>query len=171
MPPATYNPNPGQKSLRQGRFSNKNQIYLLTSCTKDRIHRFVDLATGRLLVQAMRHEDEHEFTSTLAYVVMPDHFHWLMQVTGTSSLSTCMQNVKSFSARLFNAKYSHVGSLWQRGFHDHALRREENIEDISRYIIMNPIRAGIVRRIGDYPLWDARWIEDCFRGSRRTKEL
>ena len=48
--------------------------------------------------------------------------------------------------------------LWQTGFHDHALRREEDLAATARYLIANPLRAGLVQRVGDYPFWDAVWV-------------
>lgn len=53
---------------------------------------------------------------------------------------------------------SRQGRLWQPGFHDHAVRREESLEAIARYIVANPLRAGLVKKVGDYPLWDAIWV-------------
>ena len=50
------------------------------------------------------------------------------------------------------------GGLWQRGYHDRALRRDEDLKAAARYIVMNPLRAGLVKRPGDYPLWDAVWL-------------
>jgi len=47
--------------------------------------------------------------------------------------------------------------MWQDGFHDHAIRKEEDLADIARYVVANPLRAGLVRRIGDYSLWDSIW--------------
>jgi putative transposase len=38
------------------------------------------------------------------------------------------------------------------------LRNEESVIDAARYIIANPLRAGLVKRVGDYPLWDAVWL-------------
>lgn len=42
-------------------------------------------------------------------------------------------------------------ALWQRSFYDHALRREETLSDVARYIWHNPVRAGLVMRARDYP--------------------
>ena len=42
--------------------------------------------------------------------------------------------------------------------HDRALRRDEDLLAVARYIVANPLRAGLVRRVGDYPLWDAVWL-------------
>lgn len=50
------------------------------------------------------------------------------------------------------------GPVWQRGFHDHALRREEDLRAVACYIVGNPLRAGLVQHVGDYPLWDTIWI-------------
>jgi len=48
--------------------------------------------------------------------------------------------------------------IWQDGYHDHALRAEESLEDVARYIVMNPVRAGLVKSVREYPLWDAKWL-------------
>ena len=48
---------------------------------------------------------------------------------------------------------------WQSGFHDHALRTEEDVRNVARYVIANPQRAGLVEHVSDYPWWDARWLE------------
>ena len=48
--------------------------------------------------------------------------------------------------------------VWQRGFHDYALGVDKDIVHVARYIVANPLRAGLVSRIGDYPLWDAKWL-------------
>ena len=45
--------------------------------------------------------------------------------------------------------------IWQGGFHDHALRQEEGLVKIARYIVANPLRAGLAGRLADCPHWDA----------------
>ena len=42
--------------------------------------------------------------------------------------------------------------------YDHALRKDEDVKKIARYIIANPLRAGLVEKIEDYPYWDAVWL-------------
>jgi hypothetical protein len=49
-------------------------------------------------------------------------------------------------------------AVWQSGFHDRALRQEEELQTIARYIVANPLRAGLVKRVGDYAHWDAMWL-------------
>jgi len=93
----------------------------------------------------------------LAWVVMPDHFHWLVELKH-STLAQLVLATKSRSARAVNARLGRSGRFWQKGFHDRAIRREEDLQAVARYIIANPLRAGLVRRVQDYPLWDAVWL-------------
>lgn len=145
------------KDLRKGRISETGRVYLLTTVTEMRRPLFEDWRVGRLVVKALRDSDALGLTDTLAWVVMPDHLHWLMGLE-VPPLGALMQRVKSRSAIAINRhRGSHV-RIWQRGYHDHALRKEEDLRAVARYIIGNPLRAGLVKRIGDYPLWDAVWV-------------
>ena len=152
------NPPRGHRALRKGRFSEPNRIYHITTATIDREPFFAEFHLGRLVVRALRQQDDSGHTETLAFVVMPDHFHWLVQLAGYRDLATSLCMVKSMSSRLVNQVLNRKGPIWQRCFHDHAIRRDESIEDVARYIVTNPLRAGLVKRYGDYPLWDAKWI-------------
>jgi len=147
---------PKSHRLRIGRFSESNRIYLITTVTHRRKPVFQNFYLGRLLVQILR--AEHPRTETLAYVVMPDHLHWLIQLKAIASLSKTVASIKSISAHRINQKLNQHGRVWQPGFHDHAIRKEEDIKAIARYVIANPVRAQLVENIGGYPLWDAIWI-------------
>jgi REP element-mobilizing transposase RayT len=95
---------------------------------------------------------------TLCFVVMPDHVHWLMQLRPHGELSRTIHGVKSVSARQVNRHLGRRGPVWQPGFHDYALRREENLRETARYIVANPLRAGLVKSLAQYPHWDAKWL-------------
>ena len=90
---------------------------------------------------------------------MPDHFHGLVLLLEDVSLSEIMRRFKGGSARMRNRLYEGSGSLWQRNFHDRALRADEDCRAMARYIIGNPVRAGLVEKVGDYPFWDAIWLD------------
>jgi hypothetical protein len=62
------------------------------------------------------------------------------------------------SAHKLNRQIGRTGSIWQEGFHDHAIRREERLRDTARYIIANPVRAGLAKSVRDYPHWYAAWV-------------
>ena len=148
----------GTKALRSGRYSGKNHIYHITTRTYAREPLFDNFETGRLVVKHIIHEEKAGHIKTLAFVIMPDHLHWLMQLITDRPMSVAVNNVKSFSARRINQQRNQTGQVWQKGFYDRALRREEDVVEVARYIIANPLRAGIVRQIGDYPLWYAIWV-------------
>ena len=143
--------------LRTGRYSQSGQIYLLTAVTHLREPVFSDWRAGRLVVDQFRQAQTEAYADSLAWVVMPDHFHWLVELQN-STLAQLMLATKSRSARAINAYLGRSGRFWQKGFHDRALRREENLLAAARYIVANPLRARLVRRVQDYPLWDAVWL-------------
>ena len=148
---------PHSNQLRLGRFSETSYLYLLTSTTHGRAPIFSDFHSARLLVAELRHAEEEGAIRSLAWVVMPDHFHWLVEL-GPGSLKRLMRRVKSRSTMMINRHSGRSGRLWQKGFHDRALRREEDVQTVARYIVLNPKRAGLVARVGDYPHWDAIWV-------------
>ncbi|MBX8535635.1 transposase [Pseudomonas cichorii] len=145
------------RNLRKGRFSGRGQLYLVTATTLGREPVFTDWLLGRLLVNELRHAHEMELVHSLAWVVMPDHLHWLFELR-TDSLSCVVKRVKSKGAIAVNKASGREGPLWQDGYHDMALRKEQDIQGIARYIVANPLRAGLVSSIREYSLWDAMWI-------------
>jgi len=155
---------PHAKDLRKGRHSNNNQIYIITAVTHQRQKVFSNLSLGRLVVHSLRFQHQQQKVNSLAFVIMPDHLHWLFALQNDSSLANVMQSIKGRSARQIETIRRAQGSisskqpLWQKGYHDHALRKEEDLQQTARYIVANPLRAGIVEKIADYPLWDAIWL-------------
>lgn len=148
---------PASHRLRTGRHAEPNRIYLLTANTLGREPVFNDFALGRLVVHQFQQAQNLGLATTLAWVVMPDHFHWLIELN-SPSLRDLMRRTKSLSAREVNLATFRRGPLWQQGYHDRALRREEDLQNVARYVVANPLRAGLVKRLGNYPLWDAIWI-------------
>ena len=139
-------------NLRKGRHSIPGQVYLVTAVTAHRQPVFRHLYRARSAVRFLYDDDIRRHAITYAYVVMPDHVHWLMQLRDIGHLSTVVRLYKSKVSRRLG------WGIWQRGFHDRALRVEENVVAMSRYIVANPLRAGLVKEIGDYPHWDAVWL-------------
>lgn len=157
-------PAPHSKDLRKGRYSQANQTYLLTTVTYQRQTVFSDFHLGRLVVHAIRKQHQLGNIDSLAFVVMPDHLHWLCTLQGDNTLANVMHQVKGNSACQIQKIRRERGliplhqPLWQDGYHDHALRKEEDLQQVARYIVANPLRAKLVANIGNYPLWDAIWL-------------
>jgi REP element-mobilizing transposase RayT len=127
-------------------------VYLVTTVTANRAPVFADFSFARKLVRILHDSAFAVRATTLAYVLMPDHLHWLLQLGEVESLSACMQRTKSMATKTIGA------GLWQKGFHDRAVRQEEDLPAIARYIVANPVRARLVQRVGEYPHWDAIWL-------------
>lgn len=143
--------------LHIGRYSEPGRLYLLTSITQERRPIFNDFQLGRLVVDQFRQAHEDGIVISKAWVVMPDHFHWLIALQD-KTLSEVMCRVKSRSSLTINQRTQSSQRIWQKGYHDRAIRYEEDVKDIARYIIKNPIRAQLANRTGDYALWDACWL-------------
>ncbi len=141
---------PGRQSLRMGRVSLPNHFYHVTMVTEGREPVFEEFSTASAACRAFSIDSLSPHCTTLAFVVMPDHVHWLFQLH--SQLSSV---VKIYKVRVTMT----IGrSIWADGYHDHALRQEEDIRKVARYIVANPLRAGLVTEIGQYPYWDAIWL-------------
>lgn len=148
---------PSSFRLRTGRFSEAGRVYLISFNTKNRRQVFNDWHKGRLVVEELRRAHEQGLTQSIAWVIMPDHVHWLLELD-RASLSQLMKQVKARSAIAINRASPGYGFAWQPGYHDKAIRNNSEILSFARYIIANPLRAGLVDCIGDYPLWDATWL-------------
>ncbi len=110
-----------------------------------------------MVVTEMRRLDEEGLVRSIAWVLMPEHLHWLMQIGETQELSKVVKLFKARSARQINRTLQRKGSVWQRAYYDHAIRKEENIHEIAKYIIANPLRRGLVSGIEKYSFWDMAW--------------
>ncbi len=97
-------------------------------------------------------------SALLAWVLMPDHWHGLVQLGRHETLSARIQKLKANSARRIRIAHPGIGTVWEKGFQDRALRTEETLQDCARYIVLNPVRAGLVKRAGDYSFWNAVWL-------------
>jgi putative transposase len=138
--------------LLRGRQSLPGACYALTLVTADRRPLFVDAGFVRLLANELERCEHSGHARNIAWLAMPDHLHWLMQLH-CGSLSACVQAFKSCSARAINAARDAAGALWQPGFYDHRLRGDEDIGKHARYILENPVRSGLARNLEAYPHW------------------
>jgi REP element-mobilizing transposase RayT len=158
MSEIALNPLRGVSQLRKGRASIPGQIYHVVAKTHMNRPIFENFHAGRIVVNCLRHEDMADRAQTLAFLVMPDHLHWLVQLGDGGNLSRVVHNVKSNSARQINAPRNRFRAVWQRGFYDRAIRSEEDLPAVARYIVANPLRARLAKSCREYPLWDSRWL-------------
>lgn len=156
-------PDPQSHRLRIGRRSIPGGIYLLTFTTLHRASHFSEFQAACLACRALSAPSNWPQADLLAWVLMPDHWHGLVALGEDESLSRCVSRAKAETTRQWNRAYRESGSLWAPGFHDRALRSEESVLECARYIVLNPVRAGLARGCGRYPFWDAVWVGDADR--------
>ncbi len=145
--------------LLRGRYSRPGFAYLLTAATAGRQPVFIAFDSAIEVAREIHQLECIGVWMVHAWVVMPDHLHVLADLE-SATLGKAMQMLKGRTARRVNAVCGITGALWQRGYHDHAIRADEDLRVIARYVVANPLRAGLVRRLSDYPFWGARWIPD-----------
>ena len=155
---------PAHVSLRAGRHSVAGQIYLVTFTTHQRACHFAEWHVAAEAARLLSCAANWQASSLLAWVLMPDHWHGLIALWEGETLATCVGRLKGRSARMLRRRHPGIERIWAGAYHDHAVRVEEDLATLARYVVMNPVRAGLVRRVGDYPFWDAIWVERGARG-------
>jgi putative transposase len=157
---------PGTKALRKARCSSPRQMYSITSVCFCREKVFAKDHYARLAAKALSSTKLWPDAKCLAWVVMPDHLHVLIELGDTEPLSLVVQRIKSLIATAINQERSTRQPVWQRGYYEHAIRTDEDVLLAARYIINNPVRAGLALNIGDYSYWSL--AEECFAGENIT---
>jgi len=135
--------------LRLGRHSRIGQSYILTPVIQERRRYFDDATAAQVVMDVLHRIDTEGLTHSLAYVVMPDHIHWLVELRAFS-LDYIMQRFKSSSALRINRMLGRSGRFWQSSYHDHAIRSDESLFRHAMYLLGNPIRAGLATQLGQY---------------------
>ena len=124
--------------------------YFLTFCTYQRRELIRTSDTARMVIRHFRRTARREAFAILAYCLMPDHVHLLVEGTAADSdLRRFVKGAKQSSGRVHSR--IHDGRLWDEGYHDRILRKDSDVRQIVRYILWNPVRAGLTTRPAQYP--------------------
>jgi len=102
----------GHHALRKGRASLSSHVYHLTAVTVGRVPAFADPCAA--WAASRRFEDAALLGDArmLAWVLMPDHAHWLLQLGESKPLQKVVESLKAFSARDVNDARGRRGPLW-----------------------------------------------------------
>lgn len=120
-------------------------IYHVTVRGNNREAIFADDADyQRYLQEILRCHHEHGCT-LLAYALMSNHVHLVLQ-DHHISLSRYMQVLNARYTRYFNVRHARVGHLYQGRFFSRFVDRDAYLLEVTRYVHLNPVRAGLVER-------------------------
>ena len=154
---------PKRKSPRiPGYDYSTNGAYFITVCTYEKKQLFgsigADSISARMVERTFLETiQKYDNVKSPVYVVMPNHFHAIIQIerADMDSAPTISQIIQSFK-RYSTVEYIKLvnenklprfdGKVWQRSFHDHVVRGEKDYLEIWNYIEGNP----------------SKWEEDCF---------
>jgi len=133
---------------RQGfTYQGKHQ-YSLVFTVYQRRAAFTESETVALCVSHILRAAADKAFAVLAYCLMPDHVHLIVQgTTEEANLPRFVQRAKQLSGYHFR----HRGKLWQDGYYEYVIRPHEEIDRVITYVLQNPVAAGIVRKAEDYP--------------------
>jgi putative transposase len=90
-----------------------------------------------------------------AYCLMPNHYHLLVE-TPRANLSDGMERLNGRYAQYFNFRHDVEGHVFERRFRSVPVRHEVHLLELSRYIVLNPVRAGLCRTAAGW-----RWSSYC----------
>lgn len=85
-----------------------------------------------------------------AYCLMGNHFHLVLD-TPNANLSDGMKYLKGQYAQWFNAVVGREGALFERRFWSRIALSEAYVLELSRYVVLNPVRAGLAKRPDEWP--------------------
>lgn len=126
-----------------------------------------------------------EEVKIIAYCLMPNHFHLLLEQKTQNGISKLMKQITNAYTQYFNQKYKRVGGLMQGRFKAILVDNDEYLIQLSKYIHLNPIKANLTANLLDYqwssfpeyaekikiPLSSTNLILNLFETSQKYQEF
>lgn len=86
----------------------------------------------------------------ICYCLMPNHFHFLVRQLKEKGISIFLSQLSNSYTKYFNVKYGRIGPLLQGAFKAVRIETDEQLVHVSRYIHLNPVVSGLVKRPENY---------------------
>ena len=120
-------------------------VFFITCCAEDRTAKpFSCVETARGLLDSISHRVALGQWWVHAATIMPDHAHLVLGFPEEGVVKKAVRDWKRWTAR-------ELGIRWQRDFFEHRLRHDESFQEKCRYVLENPVRAGLVKDWRDWP--------------------
>jgi putative transposase len=124
-------------------------LYHVTSRGNAREPIFLDDADRRLFLLRLGEAVECHRWLCHAYCLMTNHYHLVVE-TPEANLSRGMRNLNGRYSQSFNRRHDRVGHLLQGRFTGILVERESHLLELARYVVLNPLRAGMVTQAEEY---------------------
>ena len=111
---------------------------------------FVDDQDRACYLATLHHSSERARCPIHAYVLMTNHVHLLVTANEARAPARMMQALGRNYVRYFNERHGRTGTLWEGRYRSALIDSERYFLQCSRYVETNPVRAGLVRRPGEY---------------------
>jgi putative transposase len=125
-------------------------IYHVVSRGVDRRWIFTEDDTRMLFLNLLARVVAKRGVECHAYCLMGNHFHLVLETREDGELAPAMQYLNSTYARLFNATTGRGGYLFEQPYGSFRVETEGHALELSRYVVLNPVRIGIVTCAEDY---------------------
>lgn len=115
---------------------------------------FFKIEDRHFFLQCLKESKKKTDSKIYSYCFMNNHAHLIIEPSYESGLSDMIQSLGRRYVRYVNDKYQRTGTLWEGRYKSSLIDREEYLLICSRYIELNPVRAGIVKHPKDY-IWSS----------------
>jgi putative transposase len=127
------------------------RVFFATTKTSMGRHLLQSERNAMLLIDVLRTNVATGKFQLNDFVVMPDHLHLLITLPGTITIERAIQLIKGgFSYRL-KKECGYLGDVWQRGYSEVRILDRENFLGHRAYIAQNPVKAGLVGHVDEWP--------------------
>jgi putative transposase len=134
---------------RVAREKSGSGIYHVILRGIDRNDIFHEDSDFELFLLSLKKAKEKDYFQLYAYCLMSNHIHLLIK-EGLNNISVTMKRLSVSYAQNYNVKYERTGHVFQGRFRSETVESNGSFITVLRYIIQNPIKAGIVKNISDY---------------------
>lgn len=131
-----------------------NGVYHVTARGVDRSAIFRDDLDRRLFLTLLAESAERFAWHCHAFCLMSTHYHLVLESLRTH-LSAGLHRLHGLYAQRFNKRHERTGHLFGDRFHAWVLDDEDHFRETCRYVLLNPVRAGLCERASDWP-WSGR---------------
>lgn len=101
-------------------------------------------------LNSFKPDPEKKLVKVLCYCLMPNHFHFLVKQLKDNGVSNFLSQISNSYTKYFNTKYARVGALLQGVFKNVRIETDEQLVHVSRYIHLNPVVSGLVKKPEEY---------------------